>query len=75
MFNFRLINTSDGNQVIDTSLKTPYEALTALQMIEYIEVDNQLTAFEISEWRKKKKNNQRFFGKIIDKFKLNTVKK
>ena len=43
MFDFRIINLSDGNQIIDTSLKTPYSALTPIQMIEYEEVDVQLT--------------------------------
>lgn len=42
MFDFRIINLSDGNQVIDRNLKTPYNALTPLQMTEYIEVDVQL---------------------------------
>lgn len=46
MFNFRIINTPDGNQIIDRTLCTPYEALTPLQMIEYTEVDNQLTYIE-----------------------------
>ena len=32
----------DGNQIIDTTLKTPYDALTFPQMAEYIEVDTQL---------------------------------
>ena len=43
MFNFRIINLSDGNQIIDRSLKTPYNALTPIQMIEYVEIDVQLT--------------------------------
>lgn len=28
MFNFRIIDTADGNQVIRRDLKTPYSALT-----------------------------------------------
>lgn len=40
MFDFKIINLSDGNQVIDRNLKTPYNVLTAVQMVEYIEVDN-----------------------------------
>lgn len=28
MFNFRIITTADGNQIIDRNLKTPYDALT-----------------------------------------------
>lgn len=42
MFNFRLINTSDGNQIIDTTLKTPYDSITAVEMLEYMEVDSRL---------------------------------
>lgn len=41
-FEFRIINTPDGNQVIDRTLKTPYNALTPLQMVEYTEMDNRL---------------------------------
>ncbi len=42
MFEFRIIDTPDGNQVIDRRLKTPYSALTPLQMVEYLEMDNRL---------------------------------
>ena len=42
MFNFRIITTADGNQIIDRSLKTPYNALTPTQMLEYTELDNQM---------------------------------
>ena len=46
MFNFRIIDTPDGNQIIDPSIKTPYNALTPVQMVEYIEMDNQLAIME-----------------------------
>ena len=42
MFDFRIINTPDGNQIIDTTLKTPDESLTPVQMVEYVEVEYQL---------------------------------
>lgn len=42
MFEFRIIDTVDGNQIIDRNLKTPYKALTPLQMVEYLEMDNRL---------------------------------
>lgn len=42
MFNFRIIDTPNGNQIIDRNLKTPYKALTTLQMVEYLEMDNRL---------------------------------
>lgn len=55
MFNFRIITTADGNQIIDRNLKTPYSALTPLQMLEYIEVDNQLTVADQMERKAKQK--------------------
>ena len=58
MFNFRLINTPDGNQIIDTTLKTPYSSLTPIQMVEYIEMDNQLEYMERME-RKQKREAER----------------
>lgn len=42
MFNFRIITRSDGTEIIDRQLKTPYSALTVVQMMEYMEVDEQL---------------------------------
>ena len=49
MFNFRIINTADGNQIIDRTLKTPYSALTPVQMVEYIEMDNRLAIMDRME--------------------------
>jgi len=46
MFNFRIIRLADGNQIIDSSLKTSYDSLTPVQMEEYIEVDCQLVLME-----------------------------
>lgn len=46
MFEFRIIELQDGNQIIDRNLKTPYSALTALQMVEYVEVDVQLAIMD-----------------------------
>ena len=70
MFNFRLINTPDGNQIIDTTLKTPYSSLTPIQMVEYIEMDNQLEYIERMERKQKReaerkqKFTYRFFRKV-----------
>lgn len=49
MFNFRIINLSDGNQVIRRDLKTPYDALTPIQMVEYVEMDVQLTIMDMQK--------------------------
>ena len=58
MFNFRLINTPDGNQIIDTTLKTPYDSITAVEMLEYIEVDARLEHMRRME-RKQQRETQR----------------
>ena len=55
MFDFRIIEMPDGNQIIDRNLKTPYNALTAVQMMEYIEVDIQLT---IADRMKRKRQRE-----------------
>lgn len=55
MFNFRIINTPDGNQIIDRNLKTPYNALTPLQMVDYMEIDNQLAFIDRIEREAKRK--------------------
>lgn len=41
-FDFRIIDTECGNQIIDRCLKTPYKALTPLQMVEYLEMNSRL---------------------------------
>lgn len=53
MFNFRIITTADGNQIIDRSLKTPYNALTPTQMLEYTELDNQMAFMDRMEHKAK----------------------
>lgn len=58
MFDFRLFNTPDGNQIIDRTLKTPYDSLTPLQMLEYMEIDNQLAFMERLE-KKQKREEER----------------
>ena len=69
MFNFRLINTPDGNQIIDTTLKTPYDSLTPLQMVEYMEMDNQLEYMKRMERKQQREaeRNQNFTYKFIPK--------
>ena len=49
MFEFRIIELADGNQVIDRNLKTPYNALTPLQMVEYVEMDAELAIMDAME--------------------------
>ena len=58
MFNFRLINLPDGNQLIDETLKTPYDSITAVEMMEYMEVDARLEHMRRME-RKQKRETER----------------
>ena len=59
MFNFRLINTPDGNQIIDRTLKTPYAALTPIQLMEYTEVDEQLAYMERIEKKQRRETERK----------------
>lgn len=52
-FDFRIIDTECGNQIIDRNLKTPYSALTPLQMVEYLEMDNRLAFMDRMKRRAK----------------------
>ena len=69
MFNFRLINTPDGNQIIDFTLKTPYSSLTPIQMVEYTEVDNRLAYMERMERKQAREaeNKKKFTYKLLRK--------
>lgn len=59
MFNFRIIDTVDGNQIIDRNLKTPYNALTPTQMMEYMEMDSQLSFMDRMERKARAKAERR----------------
>ena len=59
MFNFRLINTPDGNQIIDTTLKTPYDSITPIEMIEYMEVDAQLDYMKRMEQKQQRETERK----------------
>ena len=69
MFNFRLINTPDGNQIIDTTLKTPYDSITPIEMMEYIEVDARLEYMKQMERKQKREaeRKQKFTYKFMHK--------
>ena len=58
MFEFRIINTPDGNQIIDRNLRTPYNSLTPVQMVEYTEMDNRLALMDRMERKSKKKKKR-----------------
>lgn len=52
-FNFRIIKTANGAEIIDSTLSTPYNSLTPLQMMDYINVENSLYFSERQKrWQK-----------------------
>ena len=73
MFDFRIINTADGNQIIDRSLKTPYNALTPVDFAEYAEMDNKIFEMDrILKKKKREKKNKTIFHKLNFKRKVAT---
>ena len=59
MFDFRIIDTPDGNQVVRRDLKTPYNALTPLQYIEYTNMEVQLYIADRQKKKFLKETNRR----------------
>lgn len=59
MFDFRIINLPDGNQIIDDTLKTPFNSLTPSQMEDYIEMDKQLVYMERMKEKERKRKIKR----------------
>lgn len=49
MFNFRIIEIGTGDQIIDRTLKTPLNALTPIQMVEYLEMEEQISYMDRME--------------------------
>lgn len=54
MFDFRIIETPDGNQIIDRQLKTPYDSLTLFEMIQYIEIDKHMYYMDCLEKKRQR---------------------
>lgn len=57
MFNFRIIETADGNQIIDRSVQTPYNALDPVAFLEYTEMANQI--YTMDRIRRKARNQHK----------------
>lgn len=56
-FDFRVINLPNGDQVIDKAIRTPYEALEPLQMLEYTEMEREMAVMD--QMRRKEKRELR----------------
>lgn len=60
-FNFRIIKAGNGAEIIDNTLSTPYNSLTSLQMMDYINVENSLY---FAERRKRRIKKETIFDRI-----------
>lgn len=58
MFDFRIIDTEDGSQIIRRDLKTPFDSLPFVELIEYIEMDKQMAIMD-SIRKKQQKEEER----------------
>ena len=69
MFEFRIIDTADGNQVIDRNLKTPYSSLTLEQFQEYVEVSKCVEFLELLKIkeRREEERKRKFTYKLLHK--------
>ena len=63
-FNFRIIKTSNGVEIIDSTLSTPYNSLTLMQMIDYINVEDMLYLAEKQNKAKVEEVKDNFLYKI-----------
>lgn len=68
MFDFRIISMLDGTEIIDMTLKTPYESLTPSQMVEYTEMDKQLAYMDRIKEKKQRKAEHRFISSLLHRF-------
>lgn len=59
MFDFKIIECADGLEIIDRRQRTPYTALTPLQMVEYIEMDVQLAIMDMMERKAKEETGRK----------------
>ena len=41
-FNFRIITTADGNQIIDTTQETSCDSMSPVEMLDYLQVEESL---------------------------------
>lgn len=68
-FNFRIIDMPDGSQIIDNSIKTPFNSLTLQKYMEYVDIDNKL--FFINRMKKKQQKEaerkRKFTYKLLHK--------
>lgn len=65
MFDFRIIETADGNQIIDRSVQTPYNALDPVAFLEYTEMANQIYTMDRMRRKARNRHKKSLHSKLI----------
>lgn len=72
-FNFRIIQTANGCEVIDESLKTPFNSLEPSALVDYFNVENMLFAIHRDKQKETKTKNtftkQNYISRFFEKLK------
>ena len=56
-FNFRIITTANGNQIIDTTQETLCDSMSAVEMLDYLQVEESLYFAERQRRKMKQKES------------------
>lgn len=65
-FNFRIITTTNGNQIIDTTQETLCDSMSAVEMLDYLQVEESLYFAE--RQRRKMKQKESVSGRFKNIF-------
>lgn len=67
MFKFRIINTPDGNQIIDRTQGTSCDSMSPVEMLDYLQVEESLYFAERKQ-RKVKIQNKSVLNRLKNIF-------
>lgn len=67
MFKFRIINTPDGNQIIDRTQETSCDSMSPVEMLDYLQVEESLYFAERKQ-RKVKIQNKSVLNRLKNIF-------
>lgn len=66
-FNFRIINTADGSQIIDTTQETSCDSMSPVEMLDYLQVEESLY-FAERQRKKVKIQNESLLNRLKNIF-------
>lgn len=66
-FNFRIITTADGNQIIDRTQETSCDSMSPIEMLDYLQVEESLY-FAERQRKKVKIQNESILNRLKNIF-------